>query len=242
MTPAHPKYVGRGDDISGGEVLYTMQEVRDLLQGQLEETRTWLTTGQMGWSLSSERNEIRNARDEMEGKPTARGLAPAISTYIREMNEEVVSLADQDKQEVFMEARLLDQAWGMWDSEEASGGEDQSQAPQMLEDHDDIRRQVKAAIDQHHREWEPPSHPLVQSDPQLLPDGGLTPQIGGDFFLDEKIPRNAKGQGYVAVTDTSLLWKESTTADVCVRSVAVQKIHRHGASRGKVGLLCSKKL
>ena len=65
------------------------------------------------------------------------------------MNEEVVSLADQDKQEVFMEARLLDQAWGMWDSEEASGGEDQSQAPQMLEDHDDIRRQVKAAIDQH---------------------------------------------------------------------------------------------
>ena len=38
--------------------------------------------------------------------------------------------------------------------------------------------------------------------------------IGGDFFLDEKIPRNAKGQGYVAVTDTSLLWKESTTADV----------------------------
>ena len=191
-----------------------MQEVRDLLQGQLGETRTWLTTGQMGWSLSSERNEIRNARDEMEGKPTARGLAPAISTYIREMNEEVVSLADQDKQEVVMEARLLDQAWGMWDSEEASGGEDQSQAPQMLEDHDDIRRQVKAAIDQHHREWEPPSHPLVQNDPQLLPDGGLTPQIGGDFFLDEKIPRNAKEQGYVAVTNTSLLWKESTTADV----------------------------
>ena len=143
----------------------------------------------------------------MEGKPTARGLAPAISTYIREMNEEVVSLADQDKQEVFMEARLLDQAWGMWDSEEASGEEDQSQAPQMLEDHDDIRRQVKAVIDQHHREWEPPSHPLVQSDPQLLPDGGLTPQIGGDFFLDETIPRNAKGQGYV-------VWKESTTADV----------------------------
>ena len=214
MTPAHPKYVGRGDDTSGGEVLYTMQEVRDLLQGQLGETRTWLTTGQMGWSLSSERNEIRNARDEMEGKPTARGLAPAISTYIREMNEEVVSLADQDKQEVIMEAQLLDQAWGMWDSEEASGGEDQSQAPQMLEDHDDIRSQVKAAIDQHHREWEPPSHPLVQNDPQLLPDGGLTPQIGGDFFLDEKIPRNAKGQGYVAVTDTSLLWKESTTADV----------------------------
>ena len=31
-------------------------------------------------------------------------------------------------------------------------------------------------------------------------------------------------------------------ADLCERSVAVQKLHRHGASRGKVGLLCSKKL
>jgi hypothetical protein len=76
----------------------------------------------MGWSLSSERNEIRNARDEMEGKPTARGLAPAISTYIREMNEEVVSLADQDKQEVIMEAQLLDQAWGMWIVRRHQGG------------------------------------------------------------------------------------------------------------------------
>ena len=93
-----------------------------------------------------------------------------------------------------MEAQLLDQAWGMWDSEEASGGEDQSQAPQMLEDHDDIRSQVKAAIDQHHREWEPPSHPLVQNDPQLLPDGGLTPQIGGDFFLDERFQGTPRGK------------------------------------------------
>ena len=31
MSPANPRYVGRGDDSSGGEVTYTMQEMRTLL-------------------------------------------------------------------------------------------------------------------------------------------------------------------------------------------------------------------
>ena len=34
MSPANPRYVGRGDDISGGEIAYTMDEMRDLLQEQ----------------------------------------------------------------------------------------------------------------------------------------------------------------------------------------------------------------
>jgi hypothetical protein len=83
--------------------------------------------------------------------------------------------------------------------------------PEMPEGNDDIRHHVEATIARHRREWEPPSHPLVQNDPQLLPDGGLTPQIGCDFFLDERIPRDARGHGYVAVTETSLLWKECAT-------------------------------
>jgi len=70
--------------------------------------------------------------------------------------------------------------------------------PEMPEGNDDIRHHVEATIARHRREWEPPSHPLVQNDPQLLPDGGLTPQIGCDFFLDERIPRDARGHGYVA--------------------------------------------
>ena len=54
MSPAHPGYVGRGDDSSGGEVTYTMQEMRTLLQGQSGEAQYWLTTSQMGWSLFTE--------------------------------------------------------------------------------------------------------------------------------------------------------------------------------------------
>lgn len=36
--------------------------------------------------------------------------------------------------------------------------------------------------------------------------------MGRDFFLDEKIPRDVNGKGYVGVTETSVLWKESETA------------------------------
>ena len=214
MSPADPRFIGRGDDSSGGEVAYTLEEMRTLLQSQPGEMSIWLTTRQMGWSLSPEYSEIWNARDEMEGKPTARGLAPAISTYIRGLSEEIISSADQDRQAIFMEARLLDQAWGIWDDEEAASEDRQMRMPEMPEGNDDIRHHVEAIITRHRREWEPPSHPLVQNDPQLLPDGGLTPQIGCDFFLDERIPRDARGQGYVAVTETSLLWKECATADV----------------------------
>ena len=188
--------------------------MRTLLQSQPGEMSIWLTTRQMGWSLSPDYSEIWNARDEMEGKPTARGLAPAISTYIRGLSEEIISSADQDRQAIFMEARLLDQAWGIWDDEEAASEDRQMRMPEMPEGNDDIRHHVEAIIARHRREWEPPSHPLVQNDPQLLPDGGLTPQIGCDFFLDERIPRDARGQGYVAVTETSLLWKECATADI----------------------------
>ena len=34
MSPANPQYVGRGDNICGGEVVYTIEEIRALLRSQ----------------------------------------------------------------------------------------------------------------------------------------------------------------------------------------------------------------
>ena len=48
MTPAHPWYVGRGDDKCGGEVVYSIQDIRQLLSVQPGEMKRWLTTSQMG--------------------------------------------------------------------------------------------------------------------------------------------------------------------------------------------------
>ena len=48
MSPAQPRYVGRGDDPFGGEVVYITQEIRTLLRSQPEDAKRWLTTSQMG--------------------------------------------------------------------------------------------------------------------------------------------------------------------------------------------------
>ena len=115
-----------------------------------------------------------------------------------------------------MEARLPDQAWVTWDDQVVSSEDEERQARQMPKGKDEVRHQVMTTITQRRnlKEWESPSYSLVRQDPQLLPDGGLTPQVGYDFFLDERIPRDANGQGNVVVTETSLLWRESTTAEV----------------------------
>jgi hypothetical protein len=40
MTPAHLWYVGRGDDTCGGEVVYSIQDIRQLLSVQPERCET----------------------------------------------------------------------------------------------------------------------------------------------------------------------------------------------------------
>ena len=84
----------------------------------------------------------------------------------------------------------------------------------MPEDSHDIRNQITASIIRHQRCWEPPFRSQLADDPQVLPDAGLKAQVGRDLFLDEKLPRGAGGQGYVAVTETSIVWKESRAAEV----------------------------
>jgi hypothetical protein len=83
MSPAHPRYVGRDDDTCGGEVVYTIPQIRTLLLSQPEDMNQWLTTSQMGWALAREENEVINEKDEHEGKPVGRQLAPMISQFIR---------------------------------------------------------------------------------------------------------------------------------------------------------------
>jgi hypothetical protein len=80
MSPANPRYVivlycyvgvtvvtvGKGDNICGGEVVFTIPEINHLLSGHSEDAQRWLTTSQMGWALTRERNELTNERDERD--------------------------------------------------------------------------------------------------------------------------------------------------------------------------------
>jgi hypothetical protein len=65
------------------EERWCIPEIRTLLRSQPEDTKQWLTTSQIGWALTREENEVINEKDEREGKPVARQLAPMISKFIR---------------------------------------------------------------------------------------------------------------------------------------------------------------
>ena len=108
----------------------------------------------------------------------------------------------------------LDQIWGRWEHEgsEREGTKEWQQAE--FGNGDGIGHQVARVMLRRQREWEPPSHPHIMTDPQTLPSGQVQPLVGRDFFLDESIPRNTNGDGYVVVTELSIPWKESKDAEV----------------------------
>ena len=122
MSPAHPWYVGQGDNTcAGGEVVYTIQEIQELLNSQPEDMKRWLITIQMGWALTREENEVVNEKDECEGKPVARRLAPMVSTFIRAQGEsEEVEDVDDERRQILEEAADLDHIWGVWEEEEGA--------------------------------------------------------------------------------------------------------------------------
>ena len=113
MSPAHPRYVGRCDDTCG-EGVYTIQEIWTLLRSQPEDTKRWSTTSQMGWALTREENEVINEKDEREGKPVARQLAPMISKFIRaQWESEELEGVDDERLQILEEAAELDHIWGV---------------------------------------------------------------------------------------------------------------------------------
>jgi hypothetical protein len=113
MTPAHPWYVGRGDDKCGGEVVYSIQDIRQLLSVQPEDVKRWLTTSQMGWALTREENEVVNEKDEREGKPVARQPAPMISKFIRaQWESKEMENVDDERRQLLEEAMELDHISG----------------------------------------------------------------------------------------------------------------------------------
>ena len=80
---AYPRRVGG----PGGEpTIINLQELRTLLltQQSLEDQTVWLTTAQAGFPVTEDSQEVQADRDRFLGKPVARFLHPAISTFIQE--------------------------------------------------------------------------------------------------------------------------------------------------------------
>jgi hypothetical protein len=93
---ADPRRVGG----PGGEpTIINLQELRTLLltQQSLEDQTVWLTTAQADFPVTEDSQEVQADRDRFLGKPVARFLHPAISTFIQERWQELVRIRPQEK-------------------------------------------------------------------------------------------------------------------------------------------------
>ena len=78
----------------GGEpTIINLKELRSLLltQQSLGDQTVWLTTAQAGFPVTAEAQEVLSDRDRLLGKPVARFLHPAISTFIQVRCQQLVS-------------------------------------------------------------------------------------------------------------------------------------------------------
>ena len=99
-------------------MVYTIAEIKVLLRFQPDDAQRWLTTSQIGWALTRELNEITNEKDERDGKPVARQLAPMISKFIRAQWESPeLECIDDERRQILEEAAELDHIWGAWEAE-----------------------------------------------------------------------------------------------------------------------------
>jgi hypothetical protein len=174
-----------------------------------------LATGQMGWALTREANEIVSEKDEREGNPVARQLAPMISTFIRAQWEsgELEDMEDE-KRRILEELMELDHIWGVWEEEEEPTNAPHKWIRQSSQNRSDMRHHVQVHASHKEKDWESPSASLIEKDPEVVPDVDIAAQVGRDFFLDEKIPRHESGQGYVKVLEHSVMWKETAASKI----------------------------
>ena len=151
MTPAHPWYVGRGDDKCGGEVVYSIQDIRQLLSVQPEDVKRWLTTSEMGWALKREENEVANEKNEREGKPVARQLAPMISKFIRaQWESKEMENVDDERRQLLEEAMELDHISGR---RRESLDVHRKWIRQPSQSGNDMRHHVKVHASHREQEW-----------------------------------------------------------------------------------------
>ncbi len=84
----------RSGSAEGGEnFIITAEELRLSLQVQCkeEDQTVWLTTAQTGFPTTVTEGELDNILDRQLGRPTARCLHPAISAYILQRQQELLS-------------------------------------------------------------------------------------------------------------------------------------------------------
>jgi hypothetical protein len=208
MRAADPRYITHGDDGNRGDILLTLAQVRELIirKQQSEEgvATVWLTTAEMGFSLTDEPNEILLCpKDVRKGKVSDRYLAPAISRFVTSALAKagVGVEMDQQAKDVWRELVNLHQRWGKI-SKITEGDSIRAQACKDANASGLFTRIVQ----RQNLPWEKDSIAKVAYDPAHISDCNVQATVGQHFLFHEPIPKEVKGSRYLRVTKKSWWW------------------------------------
>jgi 3-dehydroquinate dehydratase len=113
----------------------------------------------MEWALTREENEVVNEKDEREGKPVARQLAPMIFTFIRaQWESEEMENVDEERRQLLEEAMELDHIWGVWEEEKEPIDAHRKWIRQRSQSGNDVRHHVEVHASHREQEWESHQH------------------------------------------------------------------------------------
>jgi hypothetical protein len=192
---ADPKRSGQTE---GGEnFIITAEELRLILKAQCkeEDQTVWMTTAQEGFPTTAAEGELDNDLDRQLGKPTARCLHPAISAFIIQRQQELVT---QDQPPSRTESRTLEleSEWG--------AQEECTESPvRNKDDTEDIT-------------WEPDPLPLMTNHPPRVTASNTKIQLDREGALSQICPRGEDDLGWVQLQQKSLLWQEMIEGSLVV--------------------------
>ena len=215
LRAADPRYITHGDDRDRGDVLITLAQARELILGkQKSEERVatvWLTTAEMGFSLTEEPNEILCPKDVRGGKGVDRFLAPAISQFVTNTLAGIGGGADRDQQaqDVWRELVHLHHRWGKI-SKITEGDNIREQACNDA----NASGQFTRIVQRKNLPWEKDSIAKMAYDPAHIQDCNVQASVGKHFLFNEPIPKGVNGRGYLRVTKKSLWWQHEQFPNV----------------------------
>jgi hypothetical protein len=164
----------------------------------------WLTTAEMGFSLTEEQDDVVCTKDVKEGKIIDRFLAPAISRFAADTRRKAGTGEDTDRQTTDVRGKLEDlhQGWGR--SNVTPNSQDiKAQADNEAK----VTNRFIRIIQRKDIPWERDSIARAANDPEHIPDCNVKATVGQHFLFHEPIPRAINGQGYLRVTTKSLWWQ-----------------------------------
>ena len=180
----------------------------------------WGTTRDLGFPVTRDKDLVKSARDAAEGRQTNFIISPEILRFCKQVLEEEGS-GNEPPHCIEIMRELV----GKWQVPDEAIEPDYIGQAGPTDDQYWTRRMgwcpmqnewvtswtgghnlLSGRADHGDRggRWESTSIPLQWADPQPLVAVPGTPQVGKNFFLDEKCPV----QGFVSVTPVSLAWKD----------------------------------